>query len=139
MNPLYLYALEQLSAAVSGMATNPGPIQFRLAVAWGSRLIRLRPDDLPPELREEFETLGKLVSWRPAAPGDGTILATCERMDDDLAEDLARRTCALHGSVDAARRELDDREIWSQALRAAQAQAARPDDERQAASGAPTA
>lgn len=90
------YAREKFYIAIDTLATSPSPIQERLFYAAMS-LIRLRPeDDLPKELRKEFQAIIHELSKEPAIADEGTLAATTRKLSDDDAKKLAERILSIY-------------------------------------------
>lgn len=94
------YAYEKLMIAVDVLATSPQTIQNRLGNAFISGLTRINPEeDLPVNLRTDFQQLLDQVT-RVAAVGDeGTISATTRIMSDDEAAEIAKKILNLFHQV----------------------------------------
>ena len=81
------YVWEKLYTAVNILATGQGTIQERLGSAYADSLIRLRgiENDIPDEIRPDFEALGKALTRVKAEGNEGTIIATIRTMEVDEA------------------------------------------------------
>jgi hypothetical protein len=87
----FFNAAQTLSAA--------GPIKRRLAVAYGTHLASLHCDEIPREIRDEFEALGTSLSAVPPLRGETTIQASVRKMSDHEASMHALRIVNLLGSI----------------------------------------
>jgi hypothetical protein len=81
------YVWEKLYTAVNILATGEGTIQERLGSAYADSLIRLRTDinEIPDEIRGDFEALNKALTREEAKGDEGTIVATVRSMESDEA------------------------------------------------------
>jgi hypothetical protein len=79
------YVWEKLYTAVNILATGQGTIQERLGSAYADSLIRLRGEELPDEIRSDFDALEKALTRAKAEPDEGTIAATMRTMESDEA------------------------------------------------------
>lgn len=84
-----------------------GPIKDRLTDAYRNHLARIACDDLPKELRGEFQALcSELTRERPLLPAEDSFKATIRKMSTEQAERLAcsvvKMFCALPRSVTPA-------------------------------------
>ena len=86
-----------LWSAVYHLATSAAPIQERLDRA-ASELLYLRPEELPEDLREEFEDLLRELTAQDDVVGEGNV-ATTRRLSDAQAERLARRIFDLYTEI----------------------------------------
>ena len=81
------YVWEKLYTAVNILMTGRGTIQERLGSAYADSLIRLRgvENDIPSELRSNFDELEKALTKEQAKGDEGTIMATMRNMEPDEA------------------------------------------------------
>ncbi len=84
----YGYAAEKFWQAVDALASGTAPIQRRIADA-ALFLIRLKDEDVPPELLERHHSLVERLTCTPAAGDEGTIVATARALSDEDASRLA--------------------------------------------------
>ncbi len=99
------YAYEKLLVAVQILVTNRGELPSRLADAFSSSLIRVRPEDLPEgELRKALQTIREDLTWTEAKGDEGTLAATVALLDELEAKSIAERIFNLFLKV----HELDD-------------------------------
>lgn len=77
------YVWEKLYTAVNILATGQGTIQERLGSAYRDSLMRLRgvENEIPEEIRNDFEALEKALTREEAKGEEGTIAATMRVMD----------------------------------------------------------
>ncbi len=87
-----------LWSAVYYLATSAAPIQERLDRA-ASEMLYLRPEELPEDLREEFEDLLRELTTQDDVAAEGNIAATKRRLSDAQAERLARRIFDLYTEI----------------------------------------
>jgi hypothetical protein len=104
----YSTVITQLWLAVSDLV-GPEDLRSRLFDAYVHNLFRLKPEDFPEELRDEFARFERSFTWLPPETrGEGTILATLRAMSDDEAERLAQKVVELLSrTLDAAYRRED--------------------------------
>lgn len=95
------YVWEKLYTAVNILATGRGTIQERLGSAYADSLIRLRgvEDQIPNEIREDFERLGKQLTREEATADEGTITATMRTMGSDEASRHAETILHMFDTV----------------------------------------
>jgi hypothetical protein len=87
----FLCAAQALSSA--------GPIKRRLVTAYGAHLSSLHSEELPREIREEFQALGVgLSSVRPLR-GETALQASVRKMSDQEAAGYALRIVNLLGAM----------------------------------------
>lgn len=96
------YAREKFWQAVHSLATGSEDIRERLAGA-ALFLSRLRPDDLPEVLRQEFEDVLHELTKEKALGDEGTIVATTHDLTQEEGAKLAERIpdiyTELHGGI----------------------------------------
>src|SRR5438552_4117724 len=93
------YTWEKFHVAVLGLASGQGDIRQRLADAFVGSLIRLKPDELPEELRDDFRALQKeLTSARPEGD-EGTVLASTNTMSGNRAAELAKQIVSMYDGI----------------------------------------
>ncbi len=86
----YLYAQEKLGQAL-GELIKAGDIKDRLYKSY-KWFLPLSPRQLPEDLREEFNQLKQALSWLPPEyEGQGSAVATINRMTEEEAEGLAAK------------------------------------------------
>ncbi len=100
--PFSSYAREKFWQAVDVLATSDLSIQKRLAYA-AQYLIRLKPDDLPEEHREELDAVLRDLTREKAAGEGGTIEATTRQLTSEEGTKVASRILSvyteLHGGI----------------------------------------
>ena len=101
------YGREKLWLAVDTLATTDGSIQQRLAwAAMDLTTLRLGDSNLAEEHRSEFDAIWHELTKEEATGGEGTIIATANKLNRDQAQALARRIFSLYDK--SARRDLKD-------------------------------
>lgn len=91
----------KLSVAADMLASAHTPLRDCLFSAWTQGLSRVDPNDLPSEIRAEFEQLvAAMTSKPPALPGEGSVQATLRDMDDAKLDNTARRIRGLAHAVE---------------------------------------
>jgi hypothetical protein len=81
----------QLWLAVSDLVGH-GVLRQRLVDGCVNNLLRLKPEDFPPELRGKWERFKDALTWMPVEkPGEGTLTSTQRHMTDVEAEGLAQK------------------------------------------------
>ena len=95
------YVWEKLYTAVNILATGQGSIQERLGSAYGDSLIRLRgiEDQIPNEMRTDFEELEKALTREEAKGNEGRIAATMSTMESDEAARHAEKILHMFDTV----------------------------------------
>ena len=106
-------AAGKVGQTVRLMAVLPDRLQDRIVKAFISQWSRIKPEDFPPELRDDFERIDKRMTARPiTTPGQGRIHATVLIMNDDEARDLAETICTFaHDVRSFAERYRYDRDL----------------------------
>ncbi len=87
-----------LWSAIYYLATSAAPIQERLDHA-ASELLYLRPEELPEDLREEFEDLLRDLTAQDDVADEGNTAVKTSRRSDAKAERLARRIFDLYTEI----------------------------------------
>ena len=96
LTPGATYALEKLGHAVHVLATAPGDARSRLVESYPC-YFPIQPQDLPEELRADFEFVVKRLTKYPAEyPLEGSVNASCRRMINRTASELCRRLVKVH-------------------------------------------
>ncbi len=95
----YDYAWEKLRVAVQCLA-GTGSQKYRLLDALISALSRINPDDdLPPEIREDFEQLMKDMRQLPAVGQDGRYKITVDSLSDDAVSEAINQVMNFYDVV----------------------------------------
>ena len=89
-------AWETFFAATTVLAS-AGPIKHRLAEAYREHLADLDEDELPREIREEFDSLSTAMSCVRPMRGETAIQATVRKMSDSEAGSFAVRIVGMLG------------------------------------------
>ena len=97
------YPMEQLTNAVSIMATHPNGIKERLYGAFVE--FHTIGNDMPYPFREDYEWIHHELT-KVNGESDGAIIATLDSMTDEHAVEIARRIVALASQI--------AREWWQQ-------------------------
>ncbi|MGQ0429439.1 MAG: hypothetical protein ACT4UQ_05875 [Gammaproteobacteria bacterium] len=113
-------AWESLHKATLELAKSSG-LKQRLTDAWSRHLEDLSANEIPGELREDFESLRlAMTRVRPLA-GEGAVAATVRKMSMREADDCASRIVALldtlHRNVTAVSAKANGRAADSQTVR----------------------
>lgn len=95
----YDYAWEKFYAAVHSLATGEGSLQERLGYACSGALVRLRDEDLPREMRDEFKELMSALTREEAKGEEGTIAATMHVMDSAEARKHADTILSMYDQL----------------------------------------
>jgi len=83
-------AVGKVSQTVRLLAVLPDRLQERIVKAFISQWSRVKADDFPSGLREQYETLDRRMTAGPTTnEHNGLIQATVLRMSDDEARELA--------------------------------------------------
>jgi hypothetical protein len=83
--------------AATAILASAGPIKHRLAEAYRTHLANLDEDDLPKELREEFQSLSTCMSCVRPLRGETAVQATVRKMSDLEAGGIAMRIVSMLG------------------------------------------
>jgi hypothetical protein len=73
-----------------------GPVKQRLADAFCKHLVDLEIEELPRELRAEFQSLSASLTSGRAVGGLGVIEATCRKLSDAQAAAYAGRLITMY-------------------------------------------
>jgi 5'-deoxynucleotidase YfbR-like HD superfamily hydrolase len=76
-----------------------GPVKQRLADAYRKYLVDLEIDELPRELRAEFQSLAASLTARRAMGGQDAIDTTVRKFSDAQAASYAARLITIYGSL----------------------------------------
>lgn len=91
------YAWEKLYLAVSGMAHSEESLQDRLAAAYMFNVMKLKSEDLPPDVQDKFENLGATITSKQGPKG--TVLATTAIMSDEEAKKWIDEIVSMYDAV----------------------------------------
>jgi len=95
---VYMYGWEKLNEAI-GTLTGPDSQKQRLAQAIAS-LSLIRPEqNLPPEMRAEFEQFMKELNSRLAQADEGTIQATVQGLDELQVRDAIDEMISFYDRI----------------------------------------
>ena len=83
--------------AATAMLASAGPIKHRLAEAYRTHLANLAEDDLPKEIREEFQSLSTCMSSVRPMRGETAVQATVRKMSDHEAGSVAMQIVSMLG------------------------------------------
>lgn len=92
---------ENFFAATAVLASS-GPIKLRLVQAYRTHLANLRQEDLPREIREEFDSLCTCMSCVRPLNGETAEQATVRKMSDLDAGRVAMRIVNMLGVITRA-------------------------------------
>jgi hypothetical protein len=93
------YVWEKFYAAVLILAGSQGTVQERLADAFTGQLIRLETNDLPEELRGDFEQLERRLTSAEPTGGEGSVDASVQSLSDEEAAHLAEQIVEMYDAV----------------------------------------
>jgi len=85
----YLYELNQLTAAINGMAVSPKSIQERMAQAYADHLANIDSGRLPDSLRENFRALRSRITAGETLQREEAIRAVTVKLSDEEAVGMA--------------------------------------------------
>ncbi len=85
------YPNEKFSSAIDCLATSPKSIQERICDAYIFNLIHVKPNEVPPEIRLDFEQLSATLTSAEPKGDEGSAAATTSRMSDDEAIGIAKK------------------------------------------------
>jgi len=95
------YAHQKFSAAVESMAESPESIQRRIAAAYLDQLHVINPDDLPDEVRMDFNIMVEQLTAVEPSGNEGSVNASVANMSDDDAVAIARKIVHIHDVLNA--------------------------------------
>ena len=91
--------VDQFQAALHSLAGH-GAIKDRLCEAYRNHLSLIEKDDLPGELREEFQLLVQILTREPAQlRGEDAVHATVRKMSSDEAAEAASAIVRMFAAV----------------------------------------
>ena len=93
------YAWEKMFNAVYGAASSEEPLQQRLATAYMYHVMYVHKADVPAEIWERVDALGKAVNSKPAVGSEGTIAATTSQMSTEEASKWLEEIVSIFNSV----------------------------------------
>lgn len=93
------YAFEKLMNAVLTLAKSKETHQDRLANAYLSGLLLIRPDDLPEDIREDFFELKAAMEKGTPRSDEGTVVASVRDMSEQEASNLIDSIVSLYADV----------------------------------------
>lgn len=85
--------------AAAAILASAGPIKHRLAEAYRTQLADLDEDELPKEIREEFNSLASCMCCVRPLRGETAVQATVRKMSDQEAGGVANRIINMLGVV----------------------------------------
>lgn len=85
----YDYLHEKFTVAVGALAASNEPIKDRLYNAYISALHHLRPQEMPPDIRDDWHKLTEQITRIQAVGDEGNLRATLNAMTDDEAVEIA--------------------------------------------------
>ena len=93
------YIREKCRVAVISLAWGTESLQERLSDSYISALERLKAEELPPEMRDDFESVVyELTKIKPTSD-EGSLAASVAQLDDDTANELIERIVGLFETV----------------------------------------
>lgn len=87
----FLHAAQSLSDA--------GPIKRRLVNAYATHLASVPSDEVPREIRDEFQALGASLSCVQPLRGETAVQASVRKMSDNEAATHAMRIITMMGAM----------------------------------------
>lgn len=91
------YAWEKFHSAITSLVGHETPRERLLNACLALRT--LRPEDLPPEIQDEFVQFRKEISRVEARGDEGTIAATIRAIKDDEVDRLVKQIIGMHDTV----------------------------------------
>lgn len=85
--------------AAAAILASAGPIKHRLAEAYRTQLADLDEEELPKEIREEFNSLTSCLCCVRPMRGETAVQATVRKMSDQEAGGVAIRIINMLGVV----------------------------------------
>src|ERR1044071_6612268 len=93
------YAWEKFHAAVSILAAGKRDIRARLHDAYISALMRVEPEDLPEDIRDDFNKIDdELTSVEPVGD-EGSAMASVRAMTEDRASEIAEQIVSMFSTI----------------------------------------
>lgn len=89
------YAREKFFSAVLGLAQGDRPARERLADAYTSSLMHLRPDDLPKELQKNFKGIESALTRVSAKGDEGSVAASAAALDDREIRQIIEKVVSM--------------------------------------------
>ncbi len=100
------YTWEKLHVAVTGLTTSADDLPTRLAEAYVYHLMRLTPEDFPPDLQDRFgQFVAQVTRWEPQ--GQGLVPVVADNMGMEEARQLIEEVVSLYDAI--TRRLPEDR------------------------------
>jgi hypothetical protein len=96
------YTWEKFHVAVSSLASGTGSIQERLCNAYTYSLMLLevhKPDDLPAEMRDDFEQIVRELTAVEPVGSEGSVQASTNAMTDLKASEIAEKIVSLYDEI----------------------------------------
>ena len=87
--------IERVQRAVSQLATGRGDVRSRLCIVWRT-LAPLEGQEVPEELRKDFESIMKDLTRHPQLHDEGRVAATMQRIKNSTGEKIASRLWRLY-------------------------------------------
>ena len=90
----------ECTKAISALATSPDSLHDRLVAALTGGFARVKSEDLPDELREDYEALHERVTAKDFVnPSEGRAHATLREMGEEDLRDVATQLLAFAQAV----------------------------------------
>jgi hypothetical protein len=99
----FAYANEKLYTAALILATGQGGIHERLESAFAEQLIRLLPEDIPKDIREDFDEVNSALTRVKAKGTEGDIAASIKELSEEEAARLAEKIFNMFAEVASSR------------------------------------
>lgn len=96
------YTWEKFHVAVSSLASGTGSIQERLFNAYTGSLMLLEvhePNDLPADMRDDFEEITRKLTAVEPVGDEGSVWASTNAMTDMEASEIADRIVSLYDRI----------------------------------------
>ncbi len=94
------YGWEKFYTGVLTLAQGDWPVRRRLAEAYVSSIMHVRPDeDLPPELRQDFAYIKDALSRVPAKGDEGSAASSAAALDDLEVHKIVEKIVTMADSL----------------------------------------
>jgi hypothetical protein len=94
------YIKGKLLEALLEMATDPSPLNLRLAHAYQHRLLMLRTDEFPAKLRFTFDGVRQKLTGVEAEGEEGDLLASARALRPVDAKEVADAIALLYDRIE---------------------------------------
>jgi hypothetical protein len=90
----------ECTKAITALATLPSSLHERLVAAFTVGIFHITPEDLPDELRADYESLRERATAKDAVHhGEGPVHATVREMSEEDAREVASQVLELCQAV----------------------------------------